>query len=166
MTLYGGLQLVVRLIHEPIGIDGSHKVNLAVVTQDLGKGVELVCSGRDVREARKNDDAPNGILGEVAANDLKGEQSQKLAAELIAFFEGLDKAVSEKSGDCPAVSDALRDYYAAHKEWIDSLDYVSVDIDAQAVDTIHNMAIELGKKLSACYDQKTIPELLKRFSKR
>lgn len=101
-----------------------------------------------------------------AANDLKAEQSQKLAAELIAFFEGLDKAVSEKSGDCPAVSDALRDYYAAHKEWIDSLDYVSVDIDAQAVDTIHNMAIELGKKLSACYDQKTIPELLKRFSKR
>lgn len=101
-----------------------------------------------------------------AANDLKAEQSQKLAAELIAFFDGLDKAVSEKSGDCPAVSDALRDYYAAHKEWIDSLDYVSVDIDAQAVDTIHNMAIELGKKLSACYDQKTIPELLKRFSKR
>ena len=101
-----------------------------------------------------------------AANDLKAEQSQKLAAELIAFFEGLDKAVSEKSGDCSAVSDALRDYYAAHKEWIDSLDYVSVDIDAQAVDTIHNMAIELGKKLSACYDQKTIPELLKRFSKR
>ena len=101
-----------------------------------------------------------------AANDLKAEQSQKLAAELIAFFEGLDKAVSDKSGDCPAVSDALRDYYAAHKEWIDSLDYVSVDIDAQAVDTIHNMAIELGKKLSACYDQKTIPELLKRFSKR
>lgn len=101
-----------------------------------------------------------------AANDLKAEQSQKLAAELIAFFEGLDKAVSEKSGDCPAVSDALRDYYAAHKEWIDSLDYVSIDIDAQAVDTIHNMAIELGKKLSACYDQKTIPELLKRFSKR
>lgn len=101
-----------------------------------------------------------------AANDLKAEQSQKLAAELIAFFEGLDKAISEKSGDCPAVSDALRDYYAAHKEWIDSLDYVSVDIDAQAVDTIHNMAIELGKKLSACYDQKTIPELLKRFSKR
>lgn len=101
-----------------------------------------------------------------ATNDLKAEQSQKLAAELIAFFEGLDKAVSEKSGDCPAVSDALRDYYAAHKEWIDSLDYVSVDIDAQAVDTIHNMAIELGKKLSACYDQKTIPELLKRFSKR
>ena len=101
-----------------------------------------------------------------AANDLKAEQSQKLAAERIAFFEGLDKAVSEKSGDCPAVSDALRDYYAAHKEWIDSLDYVSVDIDAQAVDTIHNMAIELGKKLSACYDQKTIPELLKRFSKR
>ncbi|MBQ1924716.1 MAG: hypothetical protein II180_01190, partial [Proteobacteria bacterium] len=87
-----------------------------------------------------------------AANDLKAEQSQKLAAELIAFFEGLDKAVSDKSGDCPAVSDALRDYYAAHKEWIDSLDYVSVDIDAQAVDTIHNMAIELGKKLSACYD--------------
>ena len=101
-----------------------------------------------------------------AANDLKAEQSQKLAAELIAFFEGLDKAISDKSGDCPAVSDALRDYYAAHKEWIDSLDYVSVDIDAQAVDTIHNMAIELGKKLSACYDQKTIPELLKRFSKR
>ena len=101
-----------------------------------------------------------------AANDLKAEQSQKLAAELIAFFEGLDKAISEKSGDCPAVSDALRDYYAAHKEWIDSLDYVSVDIDAQAVDKIHNMAIELGKKLSACYDQKTIPELLKRFSKR
>ena len=101
-----------------------------------------------------------------AANDLKAEQSQKLAAELIAFFDGLDKAVSDKSGDCPAVSDALRDYYAAHKEWIDSLDYVSVDIDAQAVDTIHNMAIELGKKLSACYDQKTIPELLKRFSKR
>ena len=100
-----------------------------------------------------------------AANDLKAAQAQQLATELIAFFEGLDKAVSEKSGDCPAVSDALRDYYTAHKEWIDSLDFASADIDAQTVDTIHNMAIELGKKLSACYDQKTIPELLKRFSK-
>ena len=98
-------------------------------------------------------------------NDQKAAQAQQLATELIAFFEGLDKAVSEKNGDCPAVSDALRDYYTAHKDWIDSLDYATVDIDAQTVDTIHNMAIELGKKLSACYDQKSIPELLRRFSK-
>ncbi|MBQ8038227.1 MAG: hypothetical protein IJ268_14655 [Proteobacteria bacterium] len=98
--------------------------------------------------------------------DAKAAQSRMLAAQMLEFFDGLDKAVSEKSGDCQAVSDTLRDYCAERQQWIDSLDYASADIDAQTVDAIHAKAIELGKKLSACYDQKSIPELLKRFAKR
>ncbi|MBR4985385.1 MAG: hypothetical protein IKY83_06580 [Proteobacteria bacterium] len=118
----------------------------------------------DLTQYSGSDNAQTDVQ-DAPSEDPKTAQARLLATQMIDFFDGLDRAISEHDGDCPAVSDALRDYYTAHQDWIHTLDYASVDIDAQTVDEIHARAIDLGKKLSACYDQKTIPELLKRFSK-
>lgn len=85
--------------------------------------------------------------------------------EMVAFFKGLDEAVSAHEGDCKAMSGALSQYYAAHQSWIDSLDFATVNADAQVIEQLRTMAEAFGKKLSTCYDEKSIPAQLKRYAK-
>lgn len=86
------------------------------------------------------------------------------AQALIAFFKGLDEAVSAHSGNCQAMSDEISKYYDSHKKWIDSLDYAAKNIPQSDIDAIHQLAVDFGKKLAVCYDQKSIPEILQKYA--
>lgn len=107
--------------------------------------------------------AEASVSGEVPEEPQKAPE-MLAAEELIAFFEGLEAAVQAANGDCLAMSDAMHKYYQSHSEWISNLDYASVNVDAQTIDIIHNKAIEFGKMLSVCYDQKSIPQQLRKYA--
>ena len=98
------------------------------------------------------------------SNDVDQETSseEKQDVQLIAFFDGLDNAVQGE--DCEAISNAIREYCQSHQDWINSLDYVSGNVDAQTIQAIHEKAMSFGKKLSVCYDEKSIPALLRRYA--
>lgn len=101
-----------------------------------------------------------------SANDGQQEKQpsdgNQNAAQLIAFFDGLEKAA--QGDNCEAISNAIRAYCQSHQEWIDSLDYASGNVDAATIQTIHEKAMSFGKTLSACYDEKSIPALLRRYA--
>lgn len=100
-----------------------------------------------------------------AAVEVEEKTAEAKAAEsLIVFFSGLERAVDSAEGDCQKISDAMRDYYESHKGWISGLDYSTTSVDAQTIEALHVKAIEFGKKLSACYDQESIPEQLHRYA--
>lgn len=88
----------------------------------------------------------------------------KAAEELMTFFNGLEQAVDAAEGDCQKISDAMSIYYESHKGWISGLDYSVTNVDEQTIETLHQKAVEFGKKLSACYDQESIPEQLHRYA--
>ena len=102
---------------------------------------------------------------EQNANDAaqeKPSQETQNAAQLIAFFDGLEKAA--QGDNCEVISNAIRDYCQSHQDWINSLDYASGNVDAATIQAIHEKAMSFGKKLSACYDEKSIPALLRRYA--
>ena len=88
--------------------------------------------------------------------------SEDYAAQMIAFFDGLDKTIQGE--DCQAISDAMLNYCQAHQAWIESLDYATENLDSQTVQVIHEKATALGKKLSVCYNQKSIPAFLRKYA--
>lgn len=86
------------------------------------------------------------------------------AQALIAFFKGLDEAVAAHSENCQAMSDEISKYYDSHKPWIDSLDYATQNISQADIDEIHQIAVNFGKRLAVCHDQKSIPEILRKYA--
>ena len=97
-----------------------------------------------------------------AAETRRKEPANAYAVQLIEFFDGLEKAAS--GDDCQLISNTIQDYCQKHQAWIDQLDYASGNIDTQTMERIHEKAIAFGKKLSACYDQKSIPALLRQYA--
>ena len=140
-----------------------------------------ICSAQDIPVPAEESVNPteNSVLSaetseipETAAENAEQqatetvEKTPKMLAseQLIQFFSGLEQAVQDANGDCQKISDAIKSYYESHQEWISGLDYATTSVDTQTIDIIHNKAVEFGKKLSACYDQKSIPEMLHRYA--
>ena len=101
---------------------------------------------------------------ELNASEQTNSRQDSESQKLIAFFKGLDEAVAAQSGNCQAMSDEITKYYDSHKAWIDSLDYATQNIPQADIDTIHQIAVDFGKKLAVCHDQKSIPEILRKYA--
>lgn len=93
----------------------------------------------------------------------KSEKSET-ARQMLAFFDGMIAAVDAQTGNCEAMSKALQTYYHEHQAWISSLDYATGNLDAETMAAVHEKAVAFGKKLSVCYDQKSIPSQLHRYA--
>ena len=108
--------------------------------------------------------APDSAQTQPASGE-SSEQTDSAVAQLIAFLDGLDEAVGSDMSDCAEVTNALKHYYEEHREWIDNLNYVTENADAQVAEQIRQKATAFGKKLSACYAEPAIPILLKKYAK-
>ncbi len=105
------------------------------------------------------------VSAESAALQETADQSapvEDAGTRMIAFFDGLEKTV--QGDDCRAIADAMRAYCQAHQDWIDALDYATGNLDRATIEAVHEKATSLGKKLSVCYDEPAIPELLRRYA--
>ena len=104
----------------------------------------------------------NDVGQETPSEETQTPPEETQDTQLMAFFDGLDNAV--QGDDCEAISNAIREYCQSHQDWINSLDYVSGNVNAQTIQAIHEKAMTFGKKLSVCYDEKSIPALLRRYA--
>ena len=93
----------------------------------------------------------------------RAQDADTVDTRLIHFFDELIATVRAQEGNCEPMTDALRDYCQAHRDWIHSLDYVTENASEQTVAAIREKAVELGKLLSSCYDGRSatvIPKIL------
>ena len=84
---------------------------------------------------------------------------------MINFFVGLDDAVGADIEDCGKAADAINAYYESRREWIENLSYATVSADADAIEQIRKLAESFGKKLSVCYYEPRIAELLQKYAR-
>ena len=149
--------------------DPSAEVPEATVNPENSAEVQPIAAETVISETASaespSEAAPSGSPNDEQPSPEPSVVPENLIAQqLITFFDGLDAAVSAHSGDCQAMSDAFREYCNTHGEWIRSLDYATTNIDMQTIQVIHEKSIEFGKKLSVCYEQNSIPELLRRYA--
>lgn len=130
----------------------------------LGVSLSLVCSVSMAQESLVPEPAPDSTTDAGVEADSVASVKTDMVDEMVQYFEELSKDVALHEGHCVEMAKALSDWHDAHKTWIDSLDYATVNADAQVVEKIRVMAESLGKQLAPCYDSKKIPTLLMKYS--
>jgi hypothetical protein len=113
--------------------------------------------------AQTDENHANQVESAAVLETDKSEKSET-ARQMLAFFDGMIAAVDAQTGNCEAMSKALQNYYHEHQAWISSLDYATGNLDAETMAAVHEKAVAFGKKLSVCYDQKSIPAQLHRYA--
>ena len=88
-----------------------------------------------------------------------------MVTQMIEFFDGLDAAIGSDLSDCARVADALQRYYESHSDWINKLSYATENASPQIIEQVRLTAAALGEKLSACYNEPRIPELLQKYGR-
>ena len=100
-----------------------------------------------------------------AASGEASEASESAVTQMIAFFDGLDESIGDDLSDCTFVADELENYYESHHKWINKLIFATENADPQVVEQVRVKAEAFGKKLSVCYNEPRIPELLQKYAK-
>lgn len=100
---------------------------------------------------------------EESSSESQASKPLTISQQLVTFFEGLNAAVSSES-DCQRMSAAITTYCEKHSSWISSLDYATGNVNDETMARIHEMALEFGKKLSSCYEEASIPNLLRQYA--
>ena len=129
-------------------------------------GLSLFCSVSVAQESLVPAPADDPITATESNidTDSGSSSSTNMVDEMVQYLDELTKNVALHEGHCVEMAKALSDWHDAHKTWIDSLDYATVNADAQTVEKIRIMAESLGKQLASCYDSQKIPKLLMQYS--
>ncbi len=177
--------IVLALVTSLIPIGGFCQESLEPAPEETPELVSEADADADPAEAVSSEEAPSPEA-DVSSSEEQESVSQEAAEEanvpkeapsaesqerktatigeqLVTFFEGLDAAVSTET-DCSRISAAITVYCEKHSSWISSLDYATGNVDDETTAQIHAMALEFGKKLSSCYEEASIPTLLRRYA--
>ena len=96
---------------------------------------------------------------------LAESAEETVVTQMMDFFDGLDAAIGSDMSDCAHVADVLQSYYEDHIKWINNLSYATENASPQIIEQVRLKAAALGEKLSACYNEPRIPELLQKYGR-
>ncbi len=108
--------------------------------------------------------APDTAEAQTTSGE-SAEETESTVIQMISFFDGLDEAIGEDLSDCKDVADELENYYESHHKWINKLIFATENADPQIIEQVRLKAEAFGKKLSVCYNEPRIPELLQKYAK-
>ena len=100
-----------------------------------------------------------------AASSESTDATESTVTQMLAFFDGLDEAIGDDLSDCASVADELENYYEEHHKWINKLIFATENADPEIIEQVRLKATAFGKKLSVCYNEPRIPELLQKYAK-